>query len=75
MGRKKGPTKKKKVTKVKPLLHPTSKARKFLDTVVSVIGGPTAMAYKGIKNIQKQRKKSGMGSIVKFKKGGLIQHD
>lgn len=71
MGRKKGPTKKKKTTTVKPLLSKGSKARKFLDTVVSVIGGPTVMAYKGIKNIQKQRKDSGM---VK-KRGGLIQHD
>lgn len=65
------PGKSKKTTKVKPLLHKSSKARKFLDTAVSVIGGPAVMAYKGIKNIQKQRKDSGM---VK-KRGGLIQHD
>ena len=65
------PNKSKKATKVKPLLSKGSKARKFLDTAVSVIGGPAVMAYKGIQKIKKQRKASGM---VK-KRGGLIQHD
>lgn len=75
MGRKTEPTKKKKSTTVKPLLHKGSKARKFLNTAVSVIGGPAVMAYNQVKKLNKTREKSGMGSIVKFKKGGLIQHD
>ncbi len=65
------PGKSKKTTKVKPLLSKGSNTRKFLDTAVSVIGGPAVMAYKGLKNVQKKRKASGM---VK-KRGGLIQHD
>ena len=56
---------------INPIFHKGSNLRKGLSAAATFLGGPSVWVYKGIQNIKKKRKESGMD----YKKGGLIQHD
>jgi len=67
----------KKSKNKKPALHPDTKLGKFARSVKknikTVLGGPAYAGYEAVKSLNSKRKASGMGSLIKYKKGGYVK--
>tara|TARA_R110000796_G_scaffold53618_2_gene125800 strand:- start:6119 stop:6367 length:249 start_codon:yes stop_codon:yes gene_type:complete len=67
----------KKSKNKKPALHPDTKLGKFARSVKSgiktVLGGPAYAGYQAVKSLNSKRKDSGMGPLIKYKKGGYVK--